>query len=369
MRLVILSVCFFAFACPRARSSEPATDNSTRFTRAQKREFQGLDHAHEGKWNKPFFFLQLADTQYGFFTQNQGFQQEVTLVNRAIQHVNRLKPRFVIVCGDLTHATPSDPRYTAQVRQFKADFSKVSKDIPLVCVCGNHDIGNQPEPALINSYRKHFGDDYFGFWVGGVRCLVLNSSVIKDSTSAPDVLAQQEIWFKTMLRDAQQAQAQHILVFQHHPWFLKTEDEPEEYFNLPVARRRAALTAMKQYNVRAIFAGHYHRNTYGKAGNVEMITSGPVGRPLGKDPSGFRVVKVYQDHLEHKYYALDAVPTQIQLTSNQRTSPAIPGTNPERIANLPQPSQTVRTAKNISSRLSRRILAPASTAGINPSAR
>ena len=369
MRLVILTVCFFAFACPRARSSEPATDNSTRFTRAQKREFQGLDHAHEGKWNKPFFFLQLADTQYGFFTQNQGFQQEVTLVNRAIQHVNRLKPLFVIVCGDLTHATPSDPRYTAQVRQFKADFSKVSKDIPLVCVCGNHDIGNQPDPVLISSYRKHFGDDYFGFWVGGVRCLVLNSSVIKDSTSAPDVLAQQEIWFKTMLRDAQQAQAQHILVFQHHPWFLKTEDEPEEYFNLPVARRRAALTAMKQYNVRAIFAGHYHRNTYGKAGNVEMITSGPVGRPLGKDPSGFRVVKVYQDHLEHKYYALDAVPTQIQLTSNQRTSPAIPGTNPERIANLPQPSQTVRTAKNISSRLSRRILAPASTAGINPSAR
>ncbi|MBB76819.1 MAG: phosphoesterase [Planctomycetaceae bacterium] len=369
MRLATLTVCFFALGYPLACASEPATDEATRFTRAQKREFQGLDYAREGKWSKPFFFLQLADTQYGFFTQNQGFQKEITLVNRAIQHVNRLKPRFIIVCGDLTHAIPSDPRYTAQVRQFKADFSKVSKDIPLVCVCGNHDIGNQPDPVLISSYRKHFGDDYFGFWVGGVRCLVLNSSVIKDSKSAPDVLAQQEEWFKTMLRQAQQAQAQHILVFQHHPWFLKTEDEPEEYFNLPVARRLSALTAMKQYNVRAIFAGHYHRNSYGKAGNVEMITSGPVGRPLGKDPSGFRVVKVYRDRLEHKYYPFDAVPTQIQLSDSQRTAPAVPNSKDVRVATLPSPAKTRRAAAGISRRWQRPIPASTSTAVANPSSR
>ncbi|MEE3367988.1 MAG: metallophosphoesterase [Planctomycetota bacterium] len=369
MRLATSTACFLAFICPGAHCSEPATDNAPRFTRAQKREFQGLDYAREGKWNKPFFFLQLADTQYGFFTQNQGFQQEITLINRAIEHVNRLKPRFIIVCGDLTHAIPSHPRYTAQVRQFKADFSKVSKEIPLVCVCGNHDIGNQPDPDSISRYRKHFGDDYFGFWVGGVRCLVLNSSVIKDSAAAPGVLARQEEWFKTMLRNAQESQAQHILVFQHHPWFLKTEDEPEEYFNLPVARRLAALTAMKQYNVRAIFAGHYHRNAYGKAGSVEMITSGPVGRPLGKDPSGFRVVKVYQDRLEHKYYPLGAVPNQIELTGNQRRSPAVPSSKAVRVATLPSPSKTRRATAEISRRLQRRISVSTSTAVANPPSR
>ena len=339
MRMAILTVCVLALYCPLAHANEPTTDATARFTRAQKREFQGLDYTHEGKWSKPFFFLQLADTQYGYFSENKGFQQEVALVNRAIQRVNRLKPRFVIVCGDLTHAIPSHPRYEAQVQQFKTDFSQVSKEIPLVCVCGNHDIGNRPNPGLISSYRKHFGDDYFGFWVGGVRCLVLNSSVIKDSTSAPRVLAQQEAWFKTMLRNAQQAQARHILVFQHHPWFLKTEDEPEEYFNLPVARRRAALTAMKQYKVSAIFAGHYHRNTYGRAGNVEMITSGPVGRPLGKDPSGFRVVKVYNDHLEHQYYPMDAVPAQIQLATSNRETPDVSRTHADRVAPLPHPAK------------------------------
>ncbi len=294
---------------------EPVDGTANRFTRAQNREFQGLDYATEGKWRKPFFFLQLADTQYGMSTGDKGFEQEVALVRRAVQHVNRLKPRFVIVCGDLTSAIPSHPRYGTQVQQFKTDFSRVSKEIPLVCVCGNHDIGNRPDPTSITSYRKHFGDDYFGFWVGGVRCLVLNSSVIKDSTAAEQVLRHQQEWFDRMLLAANRARAQHILIFQHHPWFLKTEDEPEQYFNLPVARRQVALTAMKKSGVRAIFAGHYHRNSHGRAGAIEMVTSGPVGRPLGKDPSGFRVVKVFSDRLEHRYYSLDDVPATIELAS------------------------------------------------------
>ena len=125
----------------------------------------------------------------------------------------------------------------------------------------------------------------------------------------------QQEWFDRMLLAANRARAQHILIFQHHPWFLKTEDEPEQYFNLPVARRQVALTAMKKSGVRAIFAGHYHRNSHGRAGAIEMVTSGPVGRPLGKDPSGFRVVKVFSDRLEHRYYSLDDVPATIELAS------------------------------------------------------
>ncbi|MAV38875.1 MAG: phosphoesterase [Planctomycetaceae bacterium] len=341
MRIAIPIVWFVSTLCQVASAGKPLDDDGARFTRAQNREFQGLDHAHEGKWRKPFFFLQFADTQYGMFTGDQGLEKEVTLVAQAVRHVNRLKPRFVIVCGDLTNAIPSHPRYGAQVRQFKADFSKVSKEIPLVCVCGNHDIGNRPDPNLIGSYRKHFGDDYFGFWVGGVRCLVLNSSVIKDSTSAPQIVQRQQEWFEKMLVAAKTAQAQHIVVFQHHPWFLKTEDEPEEYFNLPVTRRRVALAAMKQSGVRAIFAGHYHRNSYGQAGTIAMITSGPVGRPLGKDPSGFRVVKVFRDRLEHKYYSLDQVPATIPLTGQQgngRTKPENNAPDEAHAQGSPQPT-------------------------------
>ena len=40
-------------------------------------------------------------------------------------------------------------------------------------------------------------------------------------------------------------------------------------------------------------AGHYHRNAEGRAGAMEMITTGPVGKPLGNgSQSGMRVVIV-----------------------------------------------------------------------------
>jgi hypothetical protein len=31
--------------------------------------------------------------------------------------------------------------------------------------------------ATVHRYRLRFGADYFGFWAGGCRCLVLNSSL------------------------------------------------------------------------------------------------------------------------------------------------------------------------------------------------
>jgi hypothetical protein len=46
---------------------------------------------------------------------------------------------------------------------------------------------------------------------------------------------------------------------------------------------------------------------------MEMITTGPVGRPLGKDPSGFRIVTVYETEIQHKYYGMADVPDNIGL--------------------------------------------------------
>lgn len=290
-----------------------ASERSARFAQAADRTFGMFDSEQEQEWQGPFFFMQLADTQYGMFTGDKGFEQEVALVQRTVEHINRLRPRFVIVCGDLTNATPNHPRYRAQVTQFYHDFSKVDADIPLVCVCGNHDLGNRPTAASIASYQANFGDDYFSFWVGGVCNVVLNSSVLKDPSGAPEVLAAQQTWLDQQLRDATLAKAKHIFVFQHHPLFLEQVDESDQYFNIPLERRTPLLDQLKQADVRAVFAGHYHRNAYGRAGTMEMITTGPVGRPLGNDPSGFRIVIVDETKIQHSYWAIDDVPEKVDL--------------------------------------------------------
>lgn len=296
-------------------ADERVDDSADRFIQARDRTFQAFDAAAERSWKGPYFFLQLADTQYGMFTGNMGFDKEVALTQQAVEHINRLRPRFVIVCGDLTNATPKHARYDAQVAQYKQDFSAIDSNIPLVCVCGNHDIGNRPTPESIATYKQNFGDDYFAFWVGGVCNVVLNSSVLKDPSGALEVLAAQNKWLDQQLATARTAQAKHIFLFQHHPLFLTQPNEADQYFNIPLIRRTPLLKKLQQADVRAVFAGHYHRNSYGQAGTLEMITTGPVGKPLGKDMSGFRIVTVREDHIQHQYYGLDDVPGAIDLKS------------------------------------------------------
>jgi hypothetical protein len=44
---------------------------------------------------------------------------------------------------------------------------------------------------------------------------------------------------------------------------------------------------------------------------MEMITTGPVGRPLGADSSGFRIINVKGKIVDHKYFALDSLPSKL----------------------------------------------------------
>ncbi len=52
-----------------------------------------------------------------------------------------------------------------QERDFLKVYSELDEDIPLVCVCGNHDVGNTPTRETVQTYRSSFGDDFFSFWV------------------------------------------------------------------------------------------------------------------------------------------------------------------------------------------------------------
>lgn len=39
-----------------------------------------------------------------------------------------------------------------QIKDFKTIFSAVDPEIPLVCVCGNHDVGDSPTVETVTKY-------------------------------------------------------------------------------------------------------------------------------------------------------------------------------------------------------------------------
>ena len=262
---------------------------------------------------RPFFFIQMTDPQFGMFTGDKGFEKETELFEKAVREANRLKPAFVIITGDLI----SKPGDQAQREEFLRICGMLDKEIPLYLVSGNHDVGGEPTAESLKLYRETIGKDRFSFEYEGMYGVVLNSTVIHNPDSVSAEYDAQLLWLKQELAKARDRQPNHILIFLHHPLFLEEPDERDKYFNLPIERRKVYLDLLRTYGVRLVFAGHYHRNGYGKDGALEMVTTGPVGRPLGDDPSGFRIVKVYPDRIEHQYYGLDAVPEKITLEAKK----------------------------------------------------
>jgi 3',5'-cyclic AMP phosphodiesterase CpdA len=250
----------------------------------------------------------MADTQFGFFNANKEFSRETVNMEKAIAESNRLKPAFVVICGDLVNK-PGD---MAQIAEYKRIAAKLDPSIKLYSVSGNHDVENVPTIASLALYKKHFGDDRYTFRSGNVLGIILNSSLIKDPLLAPIEAANQLEWLIQVLKDAKKSNAQNIMVFMHHSLFLKDSNEPDEYFNINTERRNIYLNLFKTYGVKQVFAGHYHRNAYGKFGDMEMITTGPVGRPLGVDSSGFRIINVKGKIVDHRYFALDSLPVQLK---------------------------------------------------------
>jgi 3',5'-cyclic AMP phosphodiesterase CpdA len=266
------------------------------------------------------FFIQLADPQLGAFTSDKDFTQETANYEFAVAAVNRLRPAFVVICGDLINKTGD----RVQTAEYLRITKKVDRRIHVYGVAGNHDVGNDPTPESLAYYRRHFGPDYYSFREGDLYGIVLDSSLIAAPAKAEAAAAEQETWLRAELTKARSSGARHIVVFQHHSWFLDKADEPAQYFNVPLDPRKKYLDLLKSAGVRYVFAGHYHRNASGRDADLEMITSGPVGRPLGSDPSGIRIVTVRETGLAHTYYGFGSIPNQFPPPAPARRGAAAP---------------------------------------------
>lgn len=256
---------------------------------------------------EPFYFIQFTDPQLGMYRENRDFVQDAANLEFAIATANRLHPAFVIVTGDLVNKAGD----SAQIAAYHRITGKLDRSIKLYNLPGNHDVGNVPTPASIARYRKQFGPDHYVFRVGSLVGVVLNSSLLQRPDSAPKEDAAQEKWLTDTLAVLGRERGTQIVIFQHHPWFLTDPAEANGYFNIPLAKRARYLALFKRYGIRYLFGGHYHQNAFGRDGSLEMITSGPVGKPDSTTRSGMQIVEVTDSGLVHRYVDFGNLPNRL----------------------------------------------------------
>eukprot|EP00600_Ochromonadales_sp_CCMP1393_P003619 CAMPEP_0174994944 /NCGR_PEP_ID=MMETSP0004_2-20121128/23917_1 /TAXON_ID=420556 /ORGANISM="Ochromonas sp., Strain CCMP1393" /LENGTH=441 /DNA_ID=CAMNT_0016249237 /DNA_START=110 /DNA_END=1435 /DNA_ORIENTATION=- len=264
---------------------------------------------------KEFSFVVAADPQFGINTASKNWDREMAYSEKAVKYINRMSPRpaFVSMCGDLADMEPSmfegkygsrDQCIATQEKQyddFKRIWRQLHESIPILCMCGNHDVGNNPTKESIERFKSKFGDDYFSFWCNGCFLICLNTNIYSNYSNVPDLYEEQHEWLKAQLDQvrgdhlAARQQARRVFLFGHHPWFLFDENEtiettkginqcpsndpndtiPDQYFPICLENRRAVLQLCRQYRVDACFAGHYHQNLVGETSfGMPMITTG-----------------------------------------------------------------------------------------------
>jgi serine/threonine-protein phosphatase CPPED1 len=253
----------------------------------------------------PWFFIQITDTQLGMFENNVGFEKETVLYEKAVAKINILNPDFLVVTGDFVQ----DSNSASQIIEFRRITAKINPKIPVYYTPGNHDLGQNPDVTSIRKYKKNYGHDRFSFEHKGSSFIGFNSSLIKARLAKPE--QKQFNWLTQKLKKSQEALQ--IILFCHYPFFNKTVDEPTAYSNIDLGLREKYLGLFKYNKVNAIFSGHYHNNSLSTYGNLQLVTTSALGKPLGKAPSGMRIVKIYGDRIEHEYYGLEELPDTVKF--------------------------------------------------------
>ena len=256
---------------------------------------------------QPWFFAVLSDPQMGMYAKDKNFAQETANFEFAIANLNRLHPRFVVICGDLVNRSGD----AAEIAEYKRILHELDPAIPAYYVAGNHDVGNVPTSSSLAGFRASLGPDYYTFSVNGILGVVLDSNLIRSPQRDTKAAEQQEEWLRKTLASARSNPNEQVVVFQHIPYFIHDPNEAEDYFNIPMPARRKYLDLLENAGVKYVFAGHLHRNVVGKDGPLTETVTGAVGMPLGHSLSGFRIVTVKGQTLESRWYCFGGIPNQI----------------------------------------------------------
>ena len=275
--------------------------------------------------NRNFSFVVMADPQLGMYSamsklsdadiaENrqrginieytgpvlEGFAKESSLFTEAIETANKINPDFVVICGDMVHNSDSEEQFQELIRISRL----LNEDIKLYWVAGNHDVGNKPTRESLNKYKEQFGEYNYSFQEENCYFIVLNSCICCDPGLVPDEWNTLISFLEDELRIAASTHQRHKIIFMHHPLYLNDPNESDSYHVIPSERRAKIIDLITEYDVTAVFTGHLHKNNYQKVGITELVSTGPVGFPLGNDPSGIRHVRVTEHSLTHKYSML-----------------------------------------------------------------
>ena len=240
------------------------------------------------KADEPFFFVQVTDTQMGFREKHGEVERSVEYLSATVDRINDLHPAFVVVTGDMVNNWNS----SVQLAAYDSLMSRIASNIPVYTIPGNHDFRPAKEPESAEAYHEHFGQETFCFEYHKSLFLGYNSCLIKEDDAEKE--AAQYSWIVSQL-EKYRPEVEHIFLFSHCAVVLEERDAAEDYFYYQEPYRSKYLKLCRDYNVDAVFSGHYHRTRSVTLDGTQYVTCTASGEPLGDGFTGINTVGVWPD--------------------------------------------------------------------------
>ena len=265
---------------------------------------------------KPFYFIQMADTQLGMIAGGEDgneFSAETEILETVIARINSMQPRpaFVVVCGDLTNL----PGHEKQIAEYKRLTGLLHRSIPCYNVSGNHDFVGEPPPSHegLARYRETYGPDWYTFSMNGWRFMVLNSTLMKTPESVKEDEYAQIEWMESELAKKSGRNRYGTIIFMHHPFFDNHIDEDDGYHSITKARRRGYLDEFVKGDVKAVFSGHRHTTIPERSyETIRLINTNAICKSFDNNP-GLRVEKLYEGTINDEFFRFDELPETIEV--------------------------------------------------------
>jgi hypothetical protein len=222
--------------------------------------------------DKRFSFIVFGDrTHSGAPVGTLLLEEPATKVfQQILREADLLSPSFVLFAGDLIEGYDK-PEIIQREWDEVLPIAGGGKT-PFVALPGNHDVQN---PATEQIWQKRVGDRYFSFDYGNSHFIGLDSEeeAAQGAAEPKGIISRQQLaWLKADLEAHKNAA--NIFVALHEPLFLYGESNWDIVHAL-----------LKQFPVRAVFAGHYHeyRKLPARDG-IEYIVTGGGGGELDGHP-------------------------------------------------------------------------------------
>ncbi|MEI6148749.1 MAG: metallophosphoesterase [bacterium] len=226
-----------------------------------------------------FFFVQITDTHWGA-------GDSVSLTRTAAAMVNQLPVpiEFVVHTGDVLADRIGDAGIVAE----GLEAMKAIK-VPVYYIPGNHDILADDGDNTARLFGQYFGALKSRVEIKGVICLFVNTEPLKGDTGSPGQV--QRKWVESQLREAG---GRPVLIFMHRPPVqdLLAEGDASAW-NRESYHPRWARLFIEQPEIKAVVAGHLHRDELHWIGSVPIYVASSLARFWDRQPS-FRLYE-YRD--------------------------------------------------------------------------